>query len=516
MKRILYFFIGFVLCTSCGDFLQEYSQDLVYARSCEDLDEILIGNGYMAQANNSNSFNYTEKDFYYPYLHVMDDDVEEYIAGMADVINIVNPVSMLRNFYIWSKRPFSKVNGLVFRDYDWKRLYQHIGYLNVIIAYVKEFAEDPEDIRHRVSGEALFLRASYYFTLVNLYGNPYSKETAETDMGVPLNTTEYIEEKFFSRDPVATVYRQIVEDLKNAITNLSGIEQISIYRASEVAARALLSRVYLYMGEWQLAIDECDKIIESGCILRDLNSFKLNTSSKSYFNEKSSPEILFTQGSSSMGLLAQDDFLWTTGYRVSDELVELYNKYVEDGIVDLRKSSFFKVASRDKSYYMALKVPMGADATVFDSYILRAAEIYLNKAEAQAMLDQPDAINTIRQLLDKRYADHKLPVIGHLTGLDLVKFIREERRRELCFEGHRWFDLRRYAVVSKYSETKSISHAIFTPPTGASFSSSSIYERSYILDPYGEDHAWVLPIPEEEIVFNEGVMVDNPERKERE
>lgn len=132
------------------------------------------------------------------------------------------------------------------------------------------------------------------------------------------------------------------------------------------------------------------------------------------------------------------------------------------------------------------------------------------------MLEQTDAINTIKILLDKRYADHKLPTIGHLSGKELVQFIREERRRELCFEGHRWFDLRRYAVASKYSEEKSISHAIFIMGANLSPSSVAIYDRSYTLDPYGEDHAWVLPIPEEEIVFNEGVMVDNPERKERE
>ena len=44
------------------------------------------------------------------------------------------------------------------RDIEWKRLYQHIGYVNVIISYVKEFEKDPEEIRRRVMGEAQFLR----------------------------------------------------------------------------------------------------------------------------------------------------------------------------------------------------------------------------------------------------------------------------------------------------------------------------------------------------------------------
>lgn len=163
--------------------------------------------------------------------------------------------------------------------------------------------------------------------------------------------------------------------------------------------------------------------------------------------------------------------------------------------------------------FFVRKNPM-FDATVFDSFLLRSGEIYLNKAEAQAMLDQADAINTMKELMNKRYADHKLPVIDGLSGKELIQFIREERRKELCFEGHRWFDLRRYAVSPKYPETKAITHVIFKP--GTSLMDKAPYDRSYVLQPYGEDNAWVLPIPEEELVFNNGVMVDNPERIERE
>ena len=128
--------------------------------------------------------------------------------------------------------------------------------------------------------------------LVNLYAKPYSKETAAKDLGVPLNVTEFIEDKYFSRDPVEKVYEQIVLDLKNAADNLAGIVQPTFYRVNEAAARTLLSRVYLYMGEWQLAVDECDKVLALGCKLRDMNGLD-----EKWLNTVNSPEILFTQGS---------------------------------------------------------------------------------------------------------------------------------------------------------------------------------------------------------------------------
>ena len=53
---------------------------------------------------------------------------------------------------------------------------QHIGYVNVIISYVKEFEKDPEEIRRRVMGEAQFLRGWYYYMLVNLYAKPYLRK----------------------------------------------------------------------------------------------------------------------------------------------------------------------------------------------------------------------------------------------------------------------------------------------------------------------------------------------------
>ena len=521
MKRILFVIIvGCCLFSSCGDFLEEYSKDLVYASSCEDLDEIIIGNGYMKRGANQEYAYYSEVEQYYPYLHVMDDDVEEFLSGAVKMSANANPAVRYRNFYAWGERPFSDMTGAELVDSDWKRLYQHIGYVNVIISYVKEFESDPEEIRHRVSGEAQFLRGWYYYMLVNLYAKPYSKETAAKDLGVPLNVTEFIEDKYFSRDPVKKVYEQIVSDLKNAADNLSGIVQPTFYRVNEAAARTLLSRVYLYMGEWQLAIDECDKVLALGCKLRDMNGLD-----EEWLNTVNSPEILFTQGSYAIGGLMNNATAryGTAGggrYRVSDELLALYKKYKNDGVVDLRESVFLEPSSNYcPGYFFIRKTPdysnnRKGSAKVYDACLIRSAEVYLNKAEAQAMLDQSDAINTIKVLMTKRYKDGVLPAIDGLKGKDLVDFIREERRRELTCEGHRWFDLRRYAVSPKYPELKEITHGVYQSAMASM--KPGVYDGSYTLKPYGEDNAWVLPIPDYEIIFDQGAMVDNDKRVPRE
>ena len=99
------------------------------------------------------------------------------------------------------------------------------------------------------------------------------------------------------------------------------------------------------------------------------------------------------------------------------------------------------------------------------------------------------------------------------SGKKLIELIRDERRRELCGEGHRWFDLRRYAVHPKYPSTKEIVHDHY-------FYDNSIrqvtYVGSYRLNMYESEPAYVIPIPQHVIEFNKGNMVDNETRPDRE
>ena len=502
MKRYLILMLCVLLFNSCGKFLEEFSQDLAYAESCADLDEILIGNGYMEQPEG-----FTEASIYgngyFPYIHVMDDDVIMTVFKKDGSTDVINDIVSYKNFYDWSDQlTINPKTDEEWEDKDWEKMYSHIAYLNVIIAHVKKFSHDSVEIRNRVEGEARFLRGAYYYLLTNLYANPYVKESASSDMGVPLNLTEDIVDVYYKRNSMEECYRVIVEDLKVAADKLKGVTQPTIYRVNELAARILLSRVYLYMGEWQLALDECQKALAlEGVELMDLKSFPGREEERYVLDNKNS-EIVFTQGYSATNTFYNNmAYFCICTFGGSEDLISLYNRFEEQQIKDLRLDAFFEVIGDEQ--YKVSKV----GEKVYDCFVIRSAELYLNKAEAEAMLDKAEAIQTIKTLLNNRF-EGGIPDVDGLSGKDLVSFIRDERRRELCFEAHRWFDLRRYAVSPKYPEKKSIRHT--------AYDIKGKLEGDYVLKPYGEDPAWVLPIPGYEIVYNQDNLVDNPQRVERE
>ena len=123
---------------------------------------------------------------------------------------------------------------------------------------------------------------------------------------------------------------------------------------------------------------------------------------------------------------------------------------------------------------------------VSDVFSIRTAEAYLNMAEAKAQLgEDAEACSWLSKLRQKRMSQG---AEVSLTGAELIQYVRDERARELCFEGHRWFDLRRYMVDVKYPYAKEIVH---------SMSSFQNYYRDrtdyYKLEK--NDAAYVLDIP---------------------
>ncbi|EHQ26277.1 RagB/SusD family nutrient uptake outer membrane protein [Mucilaginibacter paludis] len=488
-----------VVASGCKKFLAEQSQSLQYANNSVKLQEVLNGTGYMPHylpPIPTTSFKNQSAPVYFGWLNAMDDDITEavispyYTDQRADVFG----------FYTWQSNPFVSPTYVVSNDDTWAKVYVNINACNIIAYQATTLNDNPAEL-NRIRGEALFLRANYYFYMVNTYAKAYNPVTAKTDLGVPLKTAEFVQDNLFTRSTVDSVYQQMITDLKNAETLLAGVTQSSIYHVDVNAVNILQSRIYLYMQDWANAAVAADKVIARKPMLYNLAGYQAHTS----FFSASSPETVFTQGGNAMCFLMSENFPKT--FQPSPDLMSLYQP------TDLRRLAFFERDNLGKYRYTKMYISSTYNVQpveVFaDNFFMRNAEAYLNKAEAAAMAgntaDANTAINTLRQ---SRFLPADYTPIN-LADVSLINFIRDERRRELCFEGHRWFDLKRYAINPKYPFTKTIVHTY----SDVVYGSAPFLKASLVLQPGDPDY--LIPIPAEAIVFNQGVLIQNPTRQDR-
>ena len=228
--------------------------------------------------------------------------------------------------------------------------------------------------------------------------------------------------------------------------------------------------------------------------MAELNAFE----DGKIFLTRENAEVLFSQGPNNLS--SENLFTARPGdFCVSRELYDLYDEN------DRRKSCFFGTHALSDSITLQNKFERGSIVShISDVFTLRASEAYLNKAEACAMQKSQDKETEACKLLN---ALRKKRIIGYndniYSGEELVQQIRDERRREFCFEAHRWFDLRRYAVCEAYQYSKSIIHVY-----SACGNNGVSYTEEYKLEEH--DKAYTFALPESVIKFDVVPMEDNP------
>lgn len=504
--------------TGCGDFLEEYSQDKDYVSTWNDLNELLIGDCYMP-INESDQIHYFSN--YGMTLHLFSDEVEEQVAANGSSYLGYNNHSYMFGYMTWQPRVGVDEDFSTYRTENatWTAIYKYINVANNILASAEELprvtASDTDGYNY-VKGQAHFLRGFYYFWLTNLYGQPYAPETAATQLGVPLKTTKEVKDIKFERNTVKECYDLILSDLLAAeqeLTATSSISRKSIYRADSVSVRLLLSRVYLYMQNWEKAAEYAQKVIDEHPSLQDLNT------DKSAFASTDNPETIFSMGGDDF-----PDFQYygAQSLRMSNSL---YNSY---GSNDLRKSLWFwtyasfhgltKVAASESVYsstvsdpgYYNLAYNLRTYRYISSLFWLRSGEAYLNLAEAEAYLgNESEALAAVNKLRAARYYSTAADKNLTSTGSQLITDIRNERKRELAGEGARWFDLRRYRVCQVQPEKISITHT-FTIYVDEN-SSVPVETRQYVLTE--DDASWTSPIPQEVINFNTGMQNNGNEAR---
>ncbi len=502
---------------SCSNFLSEYSQDMVVPQSVSDIEEVLLGETYMKSTEVSYGMNNGTCGFF----NLLDDDINTVSVNSTEKLGSYDAYTYVVNamfgYYAWQQdvRYNYERDSYNSDDGTWNDLYHRINVANILL-------NELEDVPHttdsdlsdytRVKGEIHFLRGQFYFILANLYGKPYAPATCATDLCVPLKLTHYVEydkdkDTQFDRASVSDIYAQVVSDLQQAEQLLKESPQktsATLHRASWQAASLLLSRVYLYMQDWASAEAQAKAVMDDGQFsLQSLASFTADAPALTADNG----EIIFSQGGNNLApnrsaSLAATVYGNPSEYCVTRQLYDLYDDN------DVRLTSFFDKNSRSdsislKKYEREVKLN-----NVSDALAMRKAEVYLNYAEACAMQSGKEqqaneALNTLRRQRIDGWQD------ATYAGQQLADEIMLERRKELCFEGQRWFDLRRYVVRDKYPSGKNILH-VFNE-----YTDNGVFVRAhyYMLKP--TDKSWTFAIPRAVLEADKVPMPDN-ERDQRE
>ncbi|GAB2777950.1 RagB/SusD family nutrient uptake outer membrane protein [Rhabdobacter roseus] len=354
----------------------------------------------------------------------------------------------------------------VFRDF-WTVMYRGINYANVALAAIPAIAMD-ETLKARYLGEVRFLRALFYFNLVQGFGD------------VPLITEPTLDDanNRLPRAESGAIYSLIEEDLRAAEGVLPATyANAELGRATQGGARALLAKVYLTRQNWPGARDKAQEVMQSNrySLFPDFrNVFRIQNENgrehifsvqfksgnargggsafTSQFASRN-PNILLNGAIAGTAIAAQRSFY--------NAFPDHYRKHIT--MVDSFPSPHYpEITARGKA--QAGPAPMkywdptfgqaqGGDANWI---VLRYADVLLLFAEAENELNGPtaaayEAVNLVRKRARDANANGtdepaELAALPNLAGLTQAQFreaVWEERRMELAFEGHHRWDLLR-------------------------------------------------------------------------
>lgn len=415
-----------VVLGGCSDFLMEKSQDEVIVRTTKDYGELLLGSGYPGAE--------------YRIVSDFDDDTDFPVGALAESYPQAADESYFAR-YTWQPDLYETGAGTSVGSTSYYMLYMKIMGCNAVLDGIDE-AIGAQNERDRVKAEALAIRALHYFNLVNIYGEPYSFNPKS--LGVPLKLTADLEEAGRVRSTVEEVYGQIVSDLNEAAGLLDDYPVTQgDYRINLPAIRVLLSRVYLFMEDWEKAASEASKAMSYGLGLLDLTQF--GDDSELIMNTYNSHETFWNYGA----------FMWSSGGGISPIPSEEFMDFFSNE-ADKRFGSYglYVRPIVYNNYVIGYSIYKSSSAL---GQALRVSEAYLNRAEAYAQMEgkREDAIRDLNALRKNRLVGYDDRRVDFPNLLDSIRF---ERRREFCFEGYRWFDLRRYGmpeITHHFKETAS-------------------------------------------------------------
>lgn len=418
----------------------------------------------------------------------------------ADLVYAVNGYSNIYgDIWRWNIQPTNTDIEAVYGS-----LYSVIGNCNFLLEAVEKLEltitdESDYEKLQQYKGEAYFSRALAYSELIKCFCKAYNKNTAEKELGVVL-VSSYSNAGEMKRASLAASYQFVLDDLARAAELLKPEEDntFQFYDSpyfSYYAVEALYARVYLYMGEYQKAIDYSTDIIESEKFALSSASTSISSSDTYYsymWNYDSSTEIIWKVGftaTSYGGKLGQiflnyDYTSYLPDYVPGSKVLALYDAN------DNRYTTFF--ANAQTGYPHGLVWPLVTKYKGNQEFyatnqllyvnmpkVFRLSEQYLIRAEAYGWLGKyGDAANDLTTLRQARYSTYGSTSLSADTWLDEIS---NERVRELFMEGFRLNDLKRWhRGFQRVQQTQTLSN-------GSS------------LEIKADDPLFVWPIPQHEL-----------------
>lgn len=407
-----------ILVSSCEDVLDVKPvvdlADEIALNSTQGLDAALIGAYHKLQHG----------DLYGGRYWVSPD----MIAGTVKISGLQNTV--FEELQMLNKTMSGQSNRIVHSI--WQVSYEAIAIVNKVLDFLPEVddADMTDEVRERIEGEAKFLRGLIFFELTRLYSYDVS---GEGPLSVPVFTEPLTPFDTPPRSTVDEAYTRIIQDLEDAATLLVGINTNN--RATDVAAKALLSRVHFYREDWPAVISAANYVIDKfagqpngGLTANFLDCFQTGTPPD---------EVLFAVLSSDV-----DDASGTLRgyYRVaSNAKFNIPNSYIGklgahaiQGFDDARiRIGYTAVNIEGKVYTMKF------DVEYFNVPVIRLAEVYLNRAEAR--VHQGDLAGATADLNIVRERSEA----GSYTGDATLVNCETERTIELYYEGDYFHNMKR-------------------------------------------------------------------------
>ena len=436
MKKIL-LVLSAILCFSCDDYFDEQPVDLVS-------NALVISDA--ASANTALLGAYL--NMYERYTELQG----HRLPTMGDALDGNRDLNLERADFIVVTYVYS----------TWSRFYESIYNTNFIIEQVPD-SEIAASDQPAIIAEARFIRANIYFTLIQLYGD------------IPLTTTtDLAANRSISRTDQTEVLAFLQSELETIIPDLpisyATVEETKV-RGTRAAGYGLLTKIYALQENWTAAEEAATTLIDQYdfALVADYESLY----STMEFNSESIYQAYMGLDRAQSELLdylpEQNGFLGNP----SEEILEAY----EPG--DVRRASAI-LQDSEGTYFVNKYRDFGNNRSIL--YYLRLADIILLRAEARARQNNLDGaiedLNTIRNRAG-------LPNTAASSQTEALAFIEQERFVELCFEGHRWFDLKRTGRLNE----------VMSKHIGAFWE-------------FPKDALW--PIPDQEIIQNPNLLPNNP------